>query len=152
MTVPWAKMPDGEILVGLVHEHRPNMGPVKTLSPPGGFVDAGESREQAQRRESVEEGGLDTGGAVPLPGLPVNSDRLYLVQDATKDEGMHMYHIEVAFDRLEQVGPSLWRPKKDVIRHKKESDLYFHPWREAVDLSADALGLAAIAKLMTILI
>lgn len=36
MTFPWARTPEGDILVGLIHEFRPNMGPGKVWCPMGG--------------------------------------------------------------------------------------------------------------------
>ena len=151
MTIPWVKTPDGEILVGLVREHRPNMGPEEVLSAPGGFIDEGETAADAQSREADEESGLDTTGAELLPGLPVNSDRLYFAQDPHEGEGMTMYHLEFPYDGLEQSEENKgWMlPKPGVVSHNKESELVFIPWREAVELSADSLTLAAIAKLLS---
>jgi len=152
MTIPWSKTPTGEILIGLIHEHRPNMGNIKTWSPPGGFIDGGESPTEAAQRESLEEGGLDTKAAEKLPGLPVNSDRLYFTQDPHLGEGMQFFAMNIPFNSLELVGEKEWKPKKGVINHKKESDLYFLPWRNAVLLSADSLALSGITRLLSVLL
>ncbi len=151
-TVTWSRTPAGEILIGLVHESRPNMGPEKVWCLLGGFVEVDESPEEAQCRESQEEGGINTSGARLLPGLPVNSDRMYFVQNPHEGEGMPTFALECPIKDLVQISETRWRPRAHLIHHAKESDLYFMPWKESVLLSADALTLAGIVRLMRILL
>ncbi len=149
MTLPWTKNTEGEVLIGLVHEHRPNMGPGKVWCPLSGFVEVGESAAEGALRESLEEGGLDTSGATLLPGAQVNTDRMYYIMEPGDNWGMQMFACRIGFDLLEFVDENRWRPKLSVISHKKESDLFFLPWRKATVLSAGALALAGIARLMS---
>ena len=148
MTFPWVKTPEDEILIGLINEYRPNMGPDKVWSPLGGFVDAGESHDEAARRESMEEGGFDTSGAQKLPGVQFNTDRMYYVMEEGDTWGMQAYGLQLPFTLLEPAGSELWRLQKGVISHKKENDLFFLPWKKAVLVSADALALAGISRLL----
>ncbi len=148
MTFPWTKTPTGEILIGLVHEYRPNMGPGKVWCPLGGFIDGEEAPEEAARREAIEEGGLDSLGSKKLPGVQINADRLYYIMEEGDDWGMKAYGFQIPFESLESAGEEMWRAKKNVISHKKESELFFLPWKKAILVSADALALAGIARLL----
>lgn len=147
LTIPWSRTPVGEILVGMIHENRPNIeGGV--WSVPGGAVDAGESHEQAARRETAEEAGIDTKGAAKLPGVDVNADRMLYIMSEGDEWGMRAYALEIPTRLLELSEGGRWLPKGGLIKHAKECELVFMPWREAILLSADALALSAIARLL----
>ncbi len=148
VTIPWCRTPSGEILIGLILEWRAVMGPEKIFGPLGGAVDLGESVAEAQRRESLEEGGLESTRAVALPGLPVNTDRTCFVQDPNKGQGLYFYGLEVPFSDLEEIADDLWQPLKDTVASKRESELRFLPWKKAIELSADGVALAGIARLL----
>ncbi len=132
VTLPYAKSPNGEIYVGLLLETRANMGPVPVLGAMGGFVNQGESHAQAQARRAEEESGLDTGKAQELPGVAGNCNRAFFVADANAGEGIHAYCLEIEFDCLQEDSGALRLKEAALIGHKKASDLYFLPWREAV--------------------
>ena len=149
MTLPYSRTPQGDLIVALVHEHRPNMGARKVYCPLGGFVEVGEAADVAAARESMEEGGIDTKGATKLPGVDMNTDRMYYIMEEDDTWGMQAYGLQVPFERLEPAGDDLWRPAAGLISHKKESDLYFMPWRTAIVRSADTLALAGIARLLS---
>lgn len=149
-TVPFAKTPSGELLVGLLLEDRLNMGG-KVFDLMGGFIDPGESHAAAQVREAHEESGLDTAKAHELRGVPAVANRAYWVADATKGEGLHVWGVEVPFSSLkkDEAGKG-FRIKKDIVGldQKKASNIRFFPWREAVRQTPDALARSAIAQLL----
>ena len=74
--------------VMLVRQHRPVVGR-ETLELPSGHVDAGESPEQAARRELLEETGMEAGSIellgvlVPDVGRLVNRMWCYFAPDVT---------------------------------------------------------------------
>ena len=147
MTLPWSKAPSGDILVGLVHENRPNFGSKKVWCPLSGFIEIGESAKQAAARESMEEGGINVSHAVEVPGARINNDRMYYIMEEDDDWGMKVFSFEIPFPLLEQVYYGMWRPQAGLISHKKESDLFFMRWQDAVRISEDGLALAGIARL-----
>lgn len=126
----------------------PTWDPAKCGARWGGAVDAGESQEEAARRESTEEGGLDTIGAKKLPGVSINNDRMYYVMQESDNWGMQIFALEIPFSLLRQDLEDRHVIEKGRISHSKESDLYFLPWKKAVLISADALALAGIARLL----
>lgn len=154
LTLPWSRMPDGKILVGLILGNRPNMGG-QVLELMGGMVDGNESKADVQAREAGEESGLDTKGAVPLPGGAVLQDRLVYVADIKADEGVHLFAIEIPFDGLElnrepTLDWSRWKPEPGLVKHKREAEVVFLPIRMAAT-SPDVLVHSAIVRLMIML-
>lgn len=143
VTLPFSRV-DGELFVGLIEEDRANMGGV-VLCALGGFVDPGESHVDAARRETLEEAGLDPTVAAPLPGLPVVSNRLFFAANPHQGQGVHMYAFEVESAALTRESERMtWAsPQGAEVR-----EIVFLPWREAVARTADALALAAIARLL----
>jgi hypothetical protein len=152
VTIPWSRSPAGELYVGLIHEQRSNMGPEKIWCPLGGSVERGESFRDAEKRESMEEGGLDTSGSVSLPGLPINADRAYYIQNPHKGEGLHVFGLEIPFMMLEPDDSEILRPRAGTIVSTRESELRFMPWKKATALSADGVALAGIARLLSVLL
>lgn len=149
VTVLWSRDSNERLLIGLVLEKRPNLGPEPVWCIAGGNLELGESHKEAQIRELHEETGFDTSMAKELPGLPFVEDRVLYVADAKKGEGNHAYSLEVSLDMLEKdEREAVWKPKLGLIKHKAESEIRFFPWREAARMSPDALALAAISRLL----
>lgn len=149
-TVPYARTPDGELLVALLRESRANMGDEPVWDLIGGFIDPGETHAEAQVREAEEETGLDTVRAHELPGLPAAANRAYWVADAKAGEGLHVWGIEVPFSHLE-VDETFggYKLKSSIgIEERKAAHVRFFPWREAVKCTPCALTRAAIAQLL----
>lgn len=147
VTIPWARLPDGKVLVGMILENRSNMGNEKVWCAMGGMIDPGETRKEAQAREDMEEGGLDTQDAQLLPGLGVVQDRLFYVARLEAGEGLHCYEKQYHFNQLEDLGDGTWRAKPGLVNHKKESQVLFLPIGEAAVKTADSVMLSAILKL-----
>ncbi len=152
VTLPFAWSPQGELLVGLLLEDRPNMGG-EVWCIAGGFVAPGESHADAQVRRVGDETGLDTARAFRLEGLGTNANRAFFVADAAT-EG-------VIADGLER--PYGWlAPDADGGRLKsapsaateagvnlgKAGNVRFFPWEDAVLATADGLARSAIAQLL----
>lgn len=147
VTLPWARLDDGNILVGLIEEHRPNMGNGFSLCAMGGALDTGETRAESQEREADEEAGLNTKAAQLLPGPGVVQDRLFYVADVTAGEGIRCFELQFDPSLLEECGGGTWHAKLGVVNHKRESQLVFVPIWQAVQMASDAMALCAIAKL-----
>jgi len=149
ITLPYVIPVDGEILVGLIKEKRANMGEEPVWCVIGGFVDPNETHREAQARELAEEAGfLEVMRSVEMPGLPINADRAFFVADSAKGEGDHAFMYRISEGELEADGDSF--KLKDAALFpgfKKASELRFFPWRKAVQITADGLALAALAKL-----
>lgn len=148
VTLPYTKMPDGTLLVGLIEEDRPNMGG-KRLCIIGGFVNPGEKHEAAQVREAAHEADLNASEAEELPGYPVNSNRAFFVADATKGEGVHAYAIEIPTEYAIDAGGSYRYqiPEEAKSRFGKIANVVLLPIDIAIQTTSDALALAAIARL-----
>lgn len=150
ITLPYTYTLDGELLVGLLLEKRPNMGDQPVWCAIGGFVDPGESHEQAQVREADEESGLSTAQAKEFPSMANNSNRGFFVADAGAHEGVHAYGLLMPFDWLEEEGGgNSWKLKLNThLDHKKAGDVRFFRWRDAIRQCPDSLARAAIAQLL----
>lgn len=151
VTVLSSAMPGGELLIGLLFEDRPNLGGW-TLCIIGGMMQPGQSRHDAQRAESEEEGGIDSGAALPLPGIPYVTDRLLWAANPRLGEGIHAFHLSVPFEALEEADGGGYRfIPEHCADDKKRKMVVFHPWQRAIAESADAVALAAIARLLSYL-
>lgn len=148
VTVPYARTPNGELLVGLLLEKRTNMGDEPVWCAIGGFIDQGESHDKAQSREAAEETGLDTAKAKELPGMNTNANRAFFIADASAGEGVHAYGLLLPFDWLEADGESSKLKDAALLGYKKAGDVRFFRWREAIGRSPDALARSAIAQLL----
>lgn len=150
VTIPWAEIPSGEILVGLVHEDRPNLGHEKVWCAIGGMLDPAETHKEANIREANEEAGLNVKNAVALAGKPVVQDRLFYIVNIEEGEGIRLYTLEVAFKALEETDLG-WRMRTNLLNDKRESEMRFFPWREAARISPDSLAHSGIVRLLAFL-
>ncbi|MBP9732377.1 MAG: NUDIX hydrolase [Candidatus Magasanikbacteria bacterium] len=142
----------GELLVGLVPEVRPNMGPGLHLCVVGGFKEPNESHAEAQAREADEEAGIGHLESIKLEGLPYNSNRLMFVADVSQNEGVHAWAIRVPFSWLVSNGDQSYSfamiTGENADRLGKAKNVVFFPWRVATKKTADALAHAAILQLL----
>lgn len=145
VTIPFAKNPKGEIYLGLIRENRANMGG-SNWCVIGGYLTPGESHQKTAERETEEEAGL-VAKATLLHGVPANSNRAFFVADPAKDEGVHAYGIHIPWALLEKADEG-YKMAPGTLSHKKESEMRFFPWREAVRLTPDVLARGAIAQLL----
>lgn len=148
VTLPFFKK-DGKLYVGLLKESRLNMGG-ETLCIMGGFVDPGESHDQAQVREADEESDLKTEKAAELPGLPMNSNRLFFVADPKKGEGIHAYALGIHKDMVEERDGLIVFKERFLSIHPKAKNVIFMEWQKAIAESADIIALATIGRLVSI--
>jgi ADP-ribose pyrophosphatase YjhB (NUDIX family) len=147
--LPYVISVNAELLVGLIREKRANMGEESMWCGIGGFLNPGETHREAQVREFVEETGfLEAMQSEELPGLPINADRAFYVADPQKGEGVHAYCIRILDGELEADG-NCFKFKDSVLRpdFEKVNEVRFFPWKKAVQITADGLALAALAKL-----
>ena len=154
VTLPYARIPSGELLVALIGERRANITTADGIAwcVVGGFVDPGETHVQAAAREFGEEVGRESVNTRELPGVPANSNRLFFATDVTAGEGVHAWSMDVPFDRLEpdpeSDGCYRFRADAGVTLAKPVDKVRFFPWKEAVRLTPDALARSAIAQLL----
>lgn len=158
VTIPYSISPEGQLIVGLLQEARPNMGVIKVWCAIGGFVDRGESKEKAQVREAGEEAGLDAKKARILPGLPTVANRAFWVADCCNGEGVHAFGLPIPYNQLdpeENVGSGVpvWKLRETnfLPGFKKQDDLRFFICYDAIAKTADGLARSAIAQLMSVL-
>ena len=155
VTVLYTYTPDGELYIGMILEDRPNMGDEQVWCVIGGFIKPSETHQDAQLRESVEEAGINV-KAEQLPGLPMVSNRLFFVADVRCGEGVHAYALNVPFDQLKLIDEQMgakggFRFAEENIKlgdFKKANQVTFFNWRDAIKITPDALGRAAIAQLL----
>lgn len=157
-TLPYARTPDGQLLVALIGERRANIATADGIAwcIVGGFVDPGETHQQAAVRELDEETLQKPVSAEELPGVPGNSNRLFFVTDVTKGEGVRAWGMHVPFDRLEADpeadGCYRFRSNANVKLAKPADTVRFFPWKQAVKMTPDQLARAAIAQLLTVVL
>lgn len=142
----------GELLVGLLPEARLNMGPGTHLCVVGGFKEPNESHVQAQAREAGEEAGIGHLESMELEGLPLNSNRLLFVADASQGEGVRAWGIRIPFACLapnDDGGYHLINIQhSSADRLGKAKNVVFFPWHIATKKTSDALAHAAILQLL----
>jgi|GEM_PF-1594764 len=151
-TLPFSFDPKGNLIVGMIEEYRPNMGGTGWCAL-GGYKDKNESPEETQRREALEESGLDTRESFKLPGPPMNGERDVMVTDHRKNRGVHMFAKFVPFHLLkpsDEQGD--YKLKDGIAESKKEANLQFFIWLDAIDIAVDEHVTSSIAKLFAYLV
>jgi ADP-ribose pyrophosphatase YjhB (NUDIX family) len=151
VTIPYCVLPNDRLVVGLVFEDRANLGNTPTPCALGGFLEAGESHDKTQARESAEEGGIDTQGASPLPGCPVIQDRAWYVADIKGGEGVRLYGLKIPYSDLEVhdafKNTYCLRPEK-LADTRLAGALVFLPFREAVLQTPDTVAHSLLLRLL----
>jgi len=151
VTIPYTKNPEGELMLALILENRPNMNGDHWCVI-GGYLTPGESHQQTAERETEEEAGLVFSKPAPLPGLPGNANRAIWVADPNKDEGVHAFAIEIPWTLIEKAENESYKMAPGTLNDKRESQMRFFPWKDAIQRSPDMLARGAIAQLLTVLL
>jgi len=146
ITIPFVRI-NREIYIGLILEPRLNMGENPVWCAIGGFKDPNETHRCTAERETREEVGFLT-AVKNLIGLPFNSNRGFFQTDI-EDEGIHAYGLEIPVEWIMiddndgcRLSPSV------TIGVKKETNVRFFHWQDAVRLTPDGIALAGIAQLL----
>ncbi|MEI6627173.1 MAG: NUDIX hydrolase [bacterium] len=142
---------DGQLLLGLLLENRPNLGPKPVLCIVGGFVDPGENHSQTQKREAAEETGIKSNHAMPIPGKKFASNRSFSVL-ANEKEGIAAYALFVNENDIERnpIGECYCITKSSSLKvsEKLRQKLLFLPYNEAINMTVDGIALATICRFM----
>ncbi len=107
VTIPYMVHPEsGEVYVGVVEENRPLLGG-NVLNVPRGFLDVGETHEDAAQRELKEETGYDVkalgGRVVKLTKEGLNPNSTFYDTSGSPDEGVHIFAVRVEPNELEVI-------------------------------------------------
>lgn len=150
VTIPFSFTPDGKLLIGLLEKNRPNFN-ATILEAVGGMVDAGESHQEAIRRETLEEAGLLDMNMVELPGVSV-WNRLYQFADIPEERGVgRKYASFIPFDHLVEEGNSRWVFSQAAQEeHDFNPKVKFLPWTEAASCP-DEIAAGGILRLLAYL-
>ena len=150
VVLPWT-MPTRQLLIGVVRQYRPFQGG-SVLNAPRGFVDRGEPRRSAARRELIEATGYDPADRVAeLGGDPANPNSA-LFDTCAPGGGVRFFGVEI--DPAEIVSIQ-GRWTLHVDRGPQDPDesvetLEFVPWTAAARLG-DMFTNAAVARLLAFL-
>jgi ADP-ribose pyrophosphatase len=133
VSIPLIEHPESVVLVVMVGgelvcvaQTRPG-APGRTLELPSGKIEAGETPEQAARRELTEECGLAAGSLEPLG--------TFWVVPAYSTERTHVFHVT-----------SFWRAPAALPPDEDEDiEVVRVPVSESRDRLSDAASLAALA-------
>ncbi len=153
-TLPYCIDKDGNLLVGLVRETRPNLSDKPIWNAMGGMIDEGEQPQVAQAREAFEESGLDMREARLLSGAPSVMDRLWSQAEPDRCAGRPVYAMEIParflhynYDYQGRV-PYKRLGDNHIKNPNAEGALGFFKWQSAVKLTPDQVTRAAIALLL----
>ncbi|MFA5946951.1 MAG: NUDIX domain-containing protein [Patescibacteria group bacterium] len=108
--VPYATV-DGNLLIGVVEQDRPNQGG-KVLNVPRGFLKPGEPHWVGAERELAEEVGKFVGSLRLLPGKPTNPNSAFF-ETVQVDEGVKFSTVEVS--------PGLLVTKNGLVKFRKSA-------------------------------
>lgn len=150
VSLPYFRHPDtGVLWVGLLMESRPNMGGA-ALCAVGGLNAAGLTRDETMVKEGQEEGGFTAEPEI-LPGELINANRLLVLADYRKDEGIRVGGLEVPFSAVtfEDGITTEAHFAEGTTFGKKPGAVIFKPWQVAIGETADGIALAAIARLLS---
>lgn len=151
ITIPYSFTNDGQLLVGLIQEKRPNLVSdaienTMVFDAVGGMVDPGESHEQASSRETVEEAGF-TVKLEELPGF-TTWNRLYNYCELDTGRGvLKRYVMEIPFAELVRresgegyvFGPGALAKYK-LNKTKEMPALVFFDWVRAAEITPDLIA------------
>lgn len=144
--LPYARV-EGELMIGLILEDRPNLGEKPVFCAIGGGVDVGESHRDAAVRESYEEtSGHVFGEIFQLPGLGGVQDRLYYICDHAT-EGVRSFAVETLVECVD----GIYRPVA-LPGNKPICNVRFFPWKVAAKVTPDLIARGAILQLLTVLL
>ncbi|MDX9970762.1 MAG: NUDIX domain-containing protein [Candidatus Gracilibacteria bacterium] len=146
VSIPFTKSPDGELLIALIKENRANMGGSRWCAI-GGYLTPGDTHQKTAERETEEEAGLVVSKPVSLPGLPGCINRATQVANPDEDEGVHGFAIEIPWGLIEKTEEG-YKMAPGTISHKRESEMRFFHWKDAIRLTADMLARGAISQLL----
>ncbi len=102
VTIPYMVHPEsGDVYVGVVTESRSNLGGF-VENVPRGFLDAGETHEDAAKRELKEETGFKAlgGRVVKLTQRGLNPNSTYFDTSHSEQEGVNIFAVRVESDEL----------------------------------------------------
>jgi|GEM_PF-2421442 len=146
VTTPWSVSPEGQLLIGILTENRQNMGGAVDCVI-GGFKKPDETHQVTANREQEAEAGIIE-SAGELPGVPVNSNRLYFQADHRKGEGVHSFQVPVPFTDLVQLVDQpgcfvhkSWQPKPGT-------PLIFKPIEQAAQDCPDVLAYPGMLRVL----
>ncbi len=113
----------------------------------GGFVDPGESHNEAQAREAGEESRLDTAMAEELAGMATNANRAFFIADASTGEGVRAYGLALPFNWLKADGKGFKLNDAALLSDfKKASDVRLFRWRDGRGHNTGSAGNPARRK------
>lgn len=141
--VPYVRMPDGNLYIGLVQQPRPFMSDTPVLNGPRGFLNLGETHFESAAREGLEEIGLDESTRVrPLLGAPGNPNSTFFITVGQNPDGsakgIRFYGVQFTPSEVELDG-DVCRFKTGVVKPltpsaEKIMGTVFVPWVTAMQL------------------
>lgn len=153
VSVPYA-FRDGELLIGVVEQHRTNQGGT-VLNVPRGFLDPGEAHAATAARELDEETALGARRVRELPGRPLNPNSAFF-ETPEPELGVRIYAVEIPGDELVASGTD-WALSSEGVEHaspgadararERIGALRFVRWTDAAALG-DMFTVAATARLL----
>jgi ADP-ribose pyrophosphatase YjhB (NUDIX family) len=148
---------ESRLLVGVTSQYRYNQGG-EVWNAPRGFLDIGETHDNAAKRELNEETGYTAADLIDLGGQPANPNSAFF-DTATAGEGSRFYALRISESDLE-VRDGVLRfaaglvdlGEKAILNRLSEriGDTFFIPWQEAARLS-DMFTNAAVSRLLAYL-
>lgn len=147
VTLPFILI-DSSPFVGVVEEFRHNLGGW-TLNCPRGFIDEGETPEQAAVRELREETGFDASDCIALPGARANPNSAFF-ETPEENQGVVFFAFPIPLDETVEEDGERWLKRAGTGgagAGERTGRLRFLDWREAVRLR-DMFTIAAVGRLL----